>query len=368
MVQGQEEKQYMIALTRIPGVGHGNAKKLIAYCGGPKEVFSKSHGALGKIPGIGEVVSNAIVKSNVLKDAEREVIACEKQGIGILTFLDKDFPHRLNHCGDAPILLYVKGEAHLNPERILSIVGTRNATLHGKEITAKIIEDLSTLNVTIVSGLAYGIDIAAHRASLKFGIPTVACLAHGLDRIYPPAHANTAFEMLGQGALISEFPLGTKPDRENFPTRNRIVAGMSDATIVVEAGIKGGALITAELASGYNRDVFAIPGRTTDVYSEGCHKLIKENKGALITCAKDIITALNWDIPETSIPSRQQRMLLDLTPDQEKIVEVLGEKSISVDQLAGLCGMSVSKVSSVLLEMEFDGLIRNLPGKMYQLV
>jgi DNA processing protein len=320
------------------------------------------------IPGIGEVVSSAIVKSNVLKDAEREVIACEKQGISLITFLDKEYPQRLNHCNDAPILLYVKGEADLNPERVLSVVGTRNATTHGKDITAKIIEDLSGLNVTIVSGLAYGIDIAAHRAALKFGIPTIACLAHGLDRIYPPTHANTAKEMVAQGALISEYPLGTNPDKVNFPTRNRIVAGMSDATIVVEAGIKGGALITAELASGYNRDVFAIPGRTTDVYSEGCHKLIKENKGALITCAKDIITALNWDIPESAMPSRQQRMLLDLTPDQEKIVEVLGEKSISVDQLAGLCGMSVSKVSSVLLEMDFDGLIRNLPGKMYQLI
>lgn len=368
MAQGREQLLYMIALTHVAGIGQVRARELVAYCGGPKEVFSKKKGELAKIPGIGSVVADAIATSNVLQKAEQELLACERHGVHTLTFLDKAYPQRLNHCSDAPILIHMKGNANLNPERTISVVGTRNATAHGKEITERIIEDLKLLQVSIVSGLAYGIDIAAHRAALKHGLPTIACLAHGLDRIYPPLHTATAKEMLEQGALITEFPLGTNPDKENFPTRNRIVAGMTDATLVVEAGIKGGALITANLAADYNRDVFAIPGRTTDVYSEGCHKLIRENKAALVTSAADIIKALNWDIEAPAIPTRQQRLLLGLTPEQEKVVEVLGESSLSVDQLTGRLGMSMSKVSALLLEMEFEGIVRSLPGKVYQLI
>jgi len=368
MAQGREQQLYMIALTHVAGIGQVRARELVAYCGGPKEVFTKNKTELGRIPGIGTVVADAVIKSDVLKQAEQELLACERHGVRILTYMDKDYPQRLNHCADAPIVLYMKGNANLNPERTLSVVGTRNATAHGKEVTAKIIADLQSLNVTIVSGLAYGIDIAAHRAALKHGLPTIACLAHGLDQIYPSLHAGTAKEMLEQGALISEFQQGTKPDRENFPTRNRIVAGMTDATLVVEAGIKGGALITATLAADYNRDVFAVPGRTTDVFSEGCHKLIRENKASLVTSAHDIIAALNWDMVAPAIPTRQQRLLLGLTPEQEKMVEVLGETSLSVDQLAGRSGMSMSKVSGLLLEMEFEGIVRSLPGKVYQLI
>jgi DNA processing protein len=368
MVQGRDEALYMLALTRIPGIGYVRARELVAYCGGARPIFSKSKGALDRIPGIGPVLADAVSKSAVLKDADDEMKVCERLGIRIITFLDKDYPQRLNHCADAPVLLFVQGNADLNPVRVLSVVGTRNATVHGKEITESIVKDLAVLGVTIVSGLAYGIDIAAHRAALKHGIPTIACLAHGLDRIYPPLHSATAKQMLKDGALISEFPTGTNPDRENFPTRNRIVAGMADATLVVEAGIKGGALITATLASDYNRDVFAIPGRTTDVYSQGCHRLIMENRAALVTCADDIIKALNWDNVQSAAPARQQRLLLGLTPEQERIVAVLESNSISVDQLAVRLGMTVSKASALLLEMEFEGMVRSLPGKLYELV
>lgn len=368
MAQGREQLLYLMALTHVAGIGHVRARELVAYCGGAKEVFSKNRAELARIPGIGTIVADAVVKSDVLKHAERELAACDKSGVRLLSFLDKEYPQRLNHCADAPIVLYVKGNADLNPERALSVVGTRNATAHGREITTKLIEDLRSLGVTIVSGLAYGIDIAAHRAALQFGLPTIACLAHGLDRVYPPLHAGTAKEMQQLGALITEFPLGTNPDKENFPTRNRIVAGMTDATLVVEAGIKGGALITATLAADYNRDVFAIPGRTTDIYSEGCHKLIRDNRAALVTSATDIIKALNWDMEAPAIPTRQQRLLLGLTPEQEKMVAVLGETSLSVDQLAGRSGMSMSKVSALLLEMEFEGIVRSLPGKVYQLI
>lgn len=367
MEQGHGRTLNILALSKVVGVGPIVAKKLIAYCGGPEEVFSKGPTFFERIPGIGKVIAKAVAQSSPLDEAKRDMDACMKQGIGIVTFLDKDFPQRLNHCADGPLLLFRKGKADLNAQRFIGIVGTRNATAHGKEATERIVEELAPLGATIVSGLAYGIDIAAHRAALKNGMPTIACLAHGLERIYPPLHASTAKEMLETGGLVSEYPIGTKPDRENFPTRNRIVAGMTDATLVVEAGIKGGALITARLASDYDRDVFAIPGRVSDVHSAGCNQLIKENRAALVTCAEDIIKALNWDLPDTGTPVRQQRLLLDLTPEQEQIVEVLRESALSVDVLAARSRMPMSKVSALLLEMEFEGIVRNLPGKVYEL-
>lgn len=368
MEQGHTRTLNMLALSRVPGVGPSVAKKLIAYCGGTEEVFRKSPAFYERIPGIGKVLSKAVSENRPLEEAQRDMDACDRQGIRIVTFLDREFPQRLNHCPDAPLLLYIKGKADLNAQRTLSIVGTRNATSHGREATERIISELVPMGVTIVSGLAYGIDITAHRAALKHGLPTIACLAHGLDRIYPPLHANTAKEMLEIGGLISEYPTGTNPDRENFPTRNRIVAGMTDATLVVEAGIKGGALITARLANDYDRDVFAIPGRVSDVHSEGCNRLIKENRAALVTCAADIITSLNWDLPELSVPSRQARLLIDLTEEQQTIVDTLKDTSLSVDVLAARARMPMSKVSALLLEMEFEGIVRNMPGKVYELV
>ncbi|MDP6909025.1 MAG: DNA-processing protein DprA, partial [Flavobacteriales bacterium] len=231
-MERQEQTLYLIALTKIPGVGDVVAKKLIAYCGGVKEVFSQSRSALKQIPSIGNVLASAVHGSSVLKEAEKELSFTDKHGVQVISFLDKSYPDRLKHCVDSPIVLYTKGPADLNPIHSISIVGTRNATRQGKELTEKMVEELGATNITIISGLAYGIDVAAHKAALKFSTPTIGCLAHGLDRMYPKVHAKVAKEILENGALVTDFPIGTNPDRENFPKRNRIVAGLSDATIV----------------------------------------------------------------------------------------------------------------------------------------
>ena len=364
----QEQTLYLIALSRIPGVGDARVKKLVAYCGGAKEVFQQTSSFLNKIPNIGKTISSAVASSAVLKLAEQELLFADKNQVSAISFLDNDYPQRLRHCDDAPIVLYAKGKGSINPARALSIVGSRNATRQGKELTERIVEDLAVANVTVVSGLAYGIDIAAHRACLKFGVSTIGCLAHGLDSVYPKVHANTATEMLENGALITDFPIGTDPDRENFPKRNRIVAGMADATIVVESAVKGGALITAELANGYNRDVFAVPGRVEDQFSVGCNRLIMNHKAALITTGQDVLKALRWDVSETNKkPISQTKLLVDLTDEQEKIVAVLREQEHTIDRLTVLSGYPMNKVASILLELEFDGVVSNLPGKVYKL-
>ncbi len=344
------------------------AKKLIAYCGGVKEVFSQSRSALKQIPSIGNVLASAVHGSSVMKEAEKELLFADKHGVQVTSFLDKTYPKRLKHCVDSPIVLYTKGPAELNPLRCVSIVGTRNATRQGKELTEKVVSELAEADVSVISGLAYGIDVAAHKAALKFGAPTVACLAHGLDRMYPKVHANVAKEIVEKGALMTDFPIGTNPDRENFPKRNRIVAGLSDATIVIEASVKGGALITAEIANGYNRDVFAAPGRVGDKYSEGCHRFIMQNKAQLITSGKDVIRAMRWDDEKTSKKaSVQPKLLLDLSDEQEKVVNALREKELPIDQLTLQSELPMSKVATVLLELEFDDIVSCLPGKVYKL-
>jgi DNA processing protein len=364
----QEQTLYLIALSRITGVGDARVKKLVAYCGGAKQVFSQQRSFLEKIPNIGRRVANAVKSATVLKQAEEEMAFAEKHGVAAVSFLDEGYPQRLKHCVDSPIVLYAKGKGRINPAKAVSIVGTRNATRQGKEITEQIVQELSKHDITVVSGLAYGIDIAAHRACLKYNVPTIGCLAHGLDRIYPKVHTNTAKEMLELGALITDFPIGTSPERENFPKRNRIVAGMADATLVIEAGIKGGALITAELANGYDRDVFAIPGRVDDQYSAGCHRLIMNHKAALITSGKDVLKALGWDDEKGETkPRAQTKLLIDLTEEQEKVVGVLRQQAHTIDRLTALSGYPMSKVASILLELEFEGVVSNLPGKVYKL-
>lgn len=364
----QEQTLYLIALSKVGGIGDARVKKLVAYCGGAKEVFTRSKSFLNQIPNIGNVIANAVHSSKVLEAAEMELEFAEKNNVKVISFLDEEYPQRLKHCDDSPTVLYVKGNGSINPQRAISIVGTRNATRQGKEITESIVQELAKSDVTIISGLAYGIDVAAHRACLKFDVPTIGCLAHGLDQIYPKIHASTATEMLEKGALITDFPIGTNPDRENFPKRNRIVAGMADVTIVVEAGIKGGALITAELAFDYDRDVFAVPGRIDDEYSAGCHRLIMNNKAALITSGNDVLKALGWDDLSTKKkPQSQTKLLINLTEEQEKVVSVLREKNHTIDRLTVLSGYSMSKVASILLELEFEGVVSSLPGKVYKL-
>jgi len=364
-----EDLIYKIALTLIPGVGSVNGKSLVAYCGGVKAVFMEKKRALLKIPGIGEQTVNAIANHNVFERAEEEISFIEKNKITPLFYLDIQYPIRLKQCHDSPLMLYYKGTSDLNAPKVVAIVGTRKATEYGRDMCRKLIEGLVEHNVLIVSGLAYGIDTWSHKAALDSKLETVGVLGHGLDRIYPFANRSLAEKMLENGGLLCEYMSNTLPDRENFPMRNRIIAGMSDAIVVVEAGETGGALITAEIANSYNRDVFAVPGRIGDPHSEGCNKLIKINKAALIQSSKDISYLLNWNSEKVQKKAVQRQLFLNLTPDEEIIVNMLKEKGdLEIDSLLLETNLLPAKAASILLNMEFEGIIRCLPGKVYRLL
>jgi DNA processing protein len=361
------EKIYQIALTLVPKVGDVAAKKLIAYCGGAEPVFKESKKALLLIPGIGPAIANSIVSQDLLSAAEFELKFMEQNDIKPIYFMEDDYSFRLRQCGDAPIMLYTKGSINLNAKRIISIVGTRRATDYGKQMTDKIIEGLSDLNdIVVVSGLAYGIDIAAHKACLKYNVPTMGVLAHGLDRVYPQLHTQVAREMQDQGGLLSDFMSGTKPDRENFPKRNRIIAGLSDATLVVEARKKGGALITADIANSYSRDVFAVPGRVGDENSEGCNQLIRRNQAALIQSSNDICYLMGWDKESEKNPSLQVSLFVDLNKEEQEILCILSSKeNLSLDLIGFQAKLSIPKIMQILLQLELKGLVRALPGNQY---
>lgn len=359
---------YQIGLTLLPGVGDVLGKKLVAYCGGVEAVFKQNKKALEKVPGIGQKLVNAILSQTVLQRAEEEITFIEKNNITPLFYLDKKYPSRLKNCVDSPIMLYLKGNADFNVPKIISIVGTRKATEYGKEICEKIVKDLKSQDVLVVSGLAYGIDTCAHKASLDNNLKTVAVLGHGLDRIYPYLNTSLSNKIMDHGGLLSEFMSKTKPDRENFPKRNRIIAGIADGTLVVEAARKGGALITAEIANSYNRDVFSIPGRIGDTWSEGCNHLIKTNKAHLVQSAGDISYIMGWQRANEVKPKIQRELFIELAPEEEKITDVLRmEDSMGIDDISLKTAMPTSKVASALLNLEFQGLVRALPGKVYKL-
>ncbi len=362
--------KYKIGISLIPGIGCITAKKIIAYIGSVEGVFKEKERTLLKIPGIGKNLSREIVNQNILDKAEQEVEFISKYNINTLFYLDKEYPERLKHCEDAPVMLFIKGKADLKQSKIISIVGTRSATKLGKEICNNLVKDLADRghNVIIVSGLAYGIDVCAHKAALKNNLKTLAVLGHGLDTIYPSLHKSIARDIANQGALITEFLSKSNPDRENFIKRNRIIAGLSDATIVVESGIKGGALITADIANSYNRDVFAFPGRINDKFSAGCNRLIKINKAALIESVNDIEYILGWDVSAKISAPKQRKIFVELTEEEKIIIDFLKEKGeIDIDLISLETKLPVSKVSSILLNLEFSGLIKSLPGKVYAL-
>ena len=358
--------KYQIALTLIPGIGDIVGKKLVAYCGGVEAVFKENKNALLKISGIGNATVNSILSSKVLHKAEEEIKFIEKNKIQPLFYTDKEYPKRLLNCEDSPLLLYYKGKANLNAPRVIGFVGTRKATNEGRAICERFVEGLKTKEVLVISGLAYGIDSYAHKAAINNSLPTVGVLGHGLDRIYPAQNRQLALNMLDNGGLLTEFKSGTTPDRENFPKRNRIVAGMCDAIVVIESAKKGGALITAGLANSYNRDVFAVPGRINDEYSMGCNMLIKSNRAALAESAKDIAYIMGWD--DVTVNVKPQRdLFLQLTDEQKIIIDLIEEsKEISIDKLVIKSNMPASKVAAVLLMLEFEGLIQSLPGKLYK--
>lgn len=361
--------KHKIAISLIPGIGPILAKNLVSYCGSIEAVFKTKAGNLERVPGIGPASAKAIVTHNVFRRAEEEIEFVKKHKIKVLFYNDKEYPERLKRCNDSPLLLYYKGLADLNATRVISIVGTRNATEYGRTLTEQLVEDLAPMNVLIVSGMAYGIDIYAHRASLKNKVPTVGVFGHGLDRVYPAMHASTAEKMLEQGGLLSEYTSGVSPDKMNFPMRNRIVAGLADATIIVEAGIKGGALITAELANSYHRDVFAFPGKVQDTYSQGCNRLIKINKAALIESAKDITYIMGWESDSKKQASKQPNLFPELSPEEKSIMDLFTDApSQSIDAICSSANLSTSKVAAILLNLEFEGLVKALPGKVFQVV
>jgi len=367
----KEDLKYLIALTLIPSIGSITARKLIAYTGSVKAVFKEKKSNLQKIPGIGSVLANSVSPDQVLIQAEREIQYIDRNNIGILTLFEKDYPERLKQCADAPLILYFKGRNVLNSAKVLSIVGTRNATAYGIEQCRKIIRDISenNLQILIVSGLAYGIDAQAHMAAIQNGQETVAVLAHGLHTLYPYAHKNLAGKIEESGALLTDFSTGDNPERNNFLKRNRIIAGLADATLVIESGKKGGALITAELAISYDRDVFAIPGRIGDSMSEGCNMLIRENKAALVDSFADIEYFMGWDTKHKNNQPRQARLFVELNEEEQKIADELRkEERLSPDILSLRTGMPVSKVSATLLSMEFKTIVSVLPGNYYRLL
>jgi len=357
--------KYKIAITQIPKIGSINAKKIIAYVGSIEAVFKETKKALKKIPGIGESIATNILNQDVLIRAEKEIEFIEKHNIKTLFYLDENYPKRLKQCEDSPVLFYYKGETDFNAPKILSIIGTRNATSNGIDNCNKLIEDLKSNGhkPLIISGLAYGIDICSHKAALKNNLETVAVLGHGLHTIYPANHRSTAVEITNNGALLTEFLSNSKIERSNFVKRNRIIAGLSDATIVVESASKGGALITANIANSYNRDVFAFPGRTTDEYSAGCNILIKTNKAALISSAKDIEYILQWDTQKQPI---QTEIFNNLTTNEQLIVDALkNEERINIDNIAYKTNLPISQVVSLLFNLEFSGVVKSMPGNMY---
>ena len=367
-MDSDEQLKYQIALTMLPGVGAVIARNLVSYCGSVENIFRKKKANLERIPGIGSERAAAITNHAVFEKAEKEVVFIRKHNINTLFYTDKNYPLRLKNCDDSPILLFSRGNQELNPGRVVAIVGTRNATPYGKAITEQLVADLSTYNVTVVSGLAYGIDIIAHRACLKNNISTIGVLAHGLNRLYPLEHKATAEKMLKNGGILTEFTTATKFAATNFPARNRIVAGMADAVIIVESAIKGGSLITADIANGYNREVFAIPGKANEKYSQGCNEYIRLNKAALAENAGHIAELMGWNTSkEKSV--KQFRIFRELNGDEKILVDLLKEKGkTDIDTLSVHTGLPVHRISTTLLNLEFDGMLKVLPGKMFELV
>lgn len=365
---------HQIGLTLLDGVGDVLAKNLVAYCGSAEQVFKTKKAQLEKIPGIGTYTSSAIVNSKtVLQRAEAELKFIEEKSITPLFFTDKNYPQRLKNCNDSPVMLFYKGNADLNTEKIVAVVGTRTPSSYGKQMTEMLIKDLSAIGCLVVSGLAYGIDITAHKESLDNGLNTVGVLAHGLDRVYPSVHSNYAKRMTEQGGLLTEFLSETNPDKENFPKRNRIVAGMCDALVVVESKRGGGSLITATIANSYNKDIFAYPGKANDTLSEGCNGLIKSHRANLIESSADLLYMMNWNEEKNNSTSKSSKnnqipLLVNLSPDEQIVAKAFENKNqLHIDEVCYATNFTISKTSTLLLQLEFSNVIKSLPGKIYQM-
>ena len=358
---------YQVALSKIPGIGPIHARNLLSQFNEPASIINASIDSLCLVDGIGKKLAEAIKSKEYYSETKKEIDWLVKNDVSTIFINDIDYPEKLKFLSDAPILLYKKGKCSLDHSRNVAIIGTRKPSPRGIINCEKIIEALKTYDVQIISGLAYGIDICAHKSALKHKVPTIAVLAHGLNQIYPTAHRRQAREMLEEGGLVSEFSINDGPEKEHFPMRNRIVAGLCDALIVIESGIKGGSIITSEYAVNYNKDVFAIPGRLNDKQSQGCNRLIKINKAALLESAEDIAYIMGWD-PKTKVP-KQQELFIDLNDNEKKILEALetnGESSF--DKLAYEVQSQNSQLATLLLNLEFKGLIKSVPGNRFILI
>lgn len=356
-----------IALTKIPGIGAVTARTLVSYCGGALEVFSASKKDLVKIPSIGVATAETIFaeKDKALLEGEKEANYIEKHQIKALFYTDKNFPQRLKHYNDCPFLLFFKGNIDLNHPRTVGIIGTREATAQGRAICEELVDGLKPFGVHIISGLAYGIDVTAHRRSLAINVPTVGVMGNGMNKIYPSEHRSLALKMIENGGVLTEHTSDTMAKAEHFPMRNRIVAALCDALIVVETATKGGSIITADLAFGYNKDVFAVPGRLRDKYSEGCNHLIKIEKARLIESAKDVAYIMRWEEMDMQ-KVVQNQLFIELNPQEQKIVEIIkSTEGIAIDELSYRTQLPPSQLANLLLSLEFKGAICTLPGKRY---
>lgn len=364
---------YEVALNFLPGVGAQLARLMVSYCGSAKAVFTSPPARLLKIPGIGNAILKGIADNSrhALFKAEEVIKQAEELDIQLLFYTSPKFPNRLKQIADAPILLYYRGNANLNQHRIISIVGTRNPTNYGQMMTERIVEDMKGYNVMVISGLAYGIDVIAHRAAVQAGLPTIGVMATGPETIYPAVHRKMADKMLENGGLLTENSFGTKPDAHRFPARNRIIAGMSDCTIVVEAALKSGSLISADIAHGYDKEVMAVPGNLNSPVSEGTNYLIKSHKAVIYTSAQDLIELMNWDLQDEAQVKAKNRIFdeTEFSSDEVKVLKVLlNSREEHMDELSWKAQVSISALASVLLTLEFKGLVKALPGKRFALI
>lgn len=364
----EQELFSLLALQSVEGVGDVVAKKLITHFGDASSVFQAKSHQLASVDGIGVALLKNLKSPDIFQKAENELAYIQQQKLTVTCYQDDAYPERLKHCYDGPLLLFGAGRIDFSNRRIISIVGTRQITSYGAEFCRKFMEEIAPLNPIIVSGFAYGVDIVAHQLAMEHQLQTIGVLAHGMNQIYPKVHKKYMAKMEQNGGFLTEFWSDTNPDKENFVRRNRIVAGMSEATIVIESAEKGGSLITANMANDYNREVFAVPGRATDKYSQGCNLLIKTQKAQMITSAADLVYHLNWDLKTESKPIQKQ-LFVTLSADEQKIYDYLLESGKEMlDSIAIACELPVFKLSSVLLNMELKGVIRPLPGKWFEAI
>ena len=365
----KNELRYTLALQRVPNLGDTTAKKLLRLVGSAEGIYKEKKSNLLKIDGVGAFKLKELSEKIQLDDADAEIQFVEDNKIEYSYFQDKLYPEKLKHCIDGPILFFQKGNIDIQNKKIISIVGTRKVTTYGKIFCEKLIEELSILNPIIVSGFAYGVDIIAHKAAIANGLQTIACLAHGFNQIYPKAHKKYVQQVEENGGFITEFWSSDAFDRNNFLKRNRIIAGLSQATIVIESATKGGSLVTADIANSYSREVFALPGRVTDPQSQGCNNLIKTQQAHMISSAADLIYMLGWELKETSPRQQQIQLFVELTEEEKAVFNYLKKQDKEgLDNIAIASKIQTHKAASLLLSLELKGLVRPLPGKLYQTV